>query len=111
MTKHLIKKLADKLGVSPKSELATDDGFLSWRAHYVQESGYRFVVFMNDVSRFTIVINDAKSSKLKNLPDLFIITLRDTLLSLNVNPEVIDRYIAELGKASYSKNAADAMLS
>ena len=104
MTIHLTKKLAEKLKLSPRAEAETD-GLLSWRAHYVQEHGYRFVVFMNDESRFTIVLNEAKAAKLKKLSELFIITLRDALLSLCVNPEVIDRYIAELGRISYSKNS------
>jgi len=104
MILHLTKKLAEKLKLSPAIELETNE-FYSWRANYIQEYGRRFVVFMNDASRFTIVINEAKAAKLKKLPELFIQTLRETLLALCVNPEVIDRYITELGEITYSKNS------
>jgi hypothetical protein len=104
MVLHITKKLADKLKLSPAPATAAD-GLFSWRANYVQEHGQRFVVFMNDASRFIVVINGAKMAKLKRLPDLFIQTLRETLRSFGVDPEVIDRYIAEAGETAYAKNA------
>jgi hypothetical protein len=60
---------------------------------------------MNDANRFTVIINEAKAAKLKRLPELFIQTLRGTLLTLCVNPEVVDKYIVELGEITYAKNA------
>jgi hypothetical protein len=60
---------------------------------------------MNDVSRFTVVLNEMKAYKLKKLPELFISTLRETLSSISVNPDVIDRYIADLGNVRYAKNS------
>ena len=103
MVLHLTKKLAEKLKLTPTIEPVTDE-FLSWRANYVQEHGYRFVVFMNDASRFTVVLNEAKAVKLKKLPEFFITVLRDALLAIGVNPEVADCYIAELGAITYAKN-------
>jgi hypothetical protein len=60
---------------------------------------------MNDASRFSVVINEAKADKLKKLTELFFQTLRETLLALCVNPDVIERYISELGDISHAKNA------
>ena len=104
MTLHITKKLADKLKFTPAPQEAGDELY-SWRANYVQGHGCRFVVFMNDASRFTVVINEAKAAKLKKLPELFIHTLRETLLALYVNPEVIERYIVEAGDVVYAKNS------
>ena len=103
MILHLTKKLADRLQLEPEP-LPVEDDFLSWRANYVQERGSCFVVFMNDASRFTVIINKAKAAKIKILNELFVQTLRETLLALGVNPEVIELYIAELGEVTYSKN-------
>jgi len=83
---------------------AAGEDLFSWRAHYVQGSGFRFVVFMNDASRFTVVIGDAKAARLKKLNEIFIKNLREALLAHRVNPEVVDRYIAELGEIRYAKN-------
>ncbi len=59
---------------------------------------------MNDASRFSVVLNEAKAAKLKKLPELFITVLRDALLAIGVNPEVADCYIVELGAITYAKN-------
>jgi hypothetical protein len=96
--------MADRLKLAPIVQ-SVEDEFLSWRANYVQEHGQRFVVFMNDASRFSVVINEAKAARLKKLPELFASVLRDTLLAIGVNPEVADKYIAELGDITYSKNS------
>jgi len=105
MVIHLTKKLADKLKMSPE-EASSVNEFLSWRANYVQDHGQRFVIFMNDASGFTIVVNDAKAAKLKKLPEMFTRVLVDTFYSLSVNPEVIGCYPEELGnKVIYAKNA------
>ena len=104
MTLHITKKLADKLKISPEVEPVGNELY-SWRANYVQEHGFRFIVFMNDASRFTVVLNEVKAVKLKKLPELFICTLREALLSISVNPDVIDRYITDLGNIKYAKNS------
>ena len=104
MTLHITKKLADKLKLAPAPQEA-GDALYSWRANYVQGHGFHFVVFMNDASRFTVVINEAKAAKLKKLPELFLHTLRETLLAFSVNPEVIEQYIADAGSVTYTKNS------
>ncbi|MDR2570567.1 MAG: hypothetical protein LBD23_09755 [Oscillospiraceae bacterium] len=101
---HLTKKLADKLKLTP-CEMVEFDGFFSWRAHYVRESGQSFVIFMNDESRFIVVIDDAKAARLKVLPELFFQNLYETLLSLDVSPEVIEYYFKDLGEIAYAKNS------
>ena len=100
---RITKKLADVLRLSPEKKYSNDD-FLSWRADYVNEDGFQFVALMNDTSRFTIVINNADEEKLRNLPALFVGVLRETLLTLGVNPKVVDRYVTDMGGASYAKN-------
>jgi hypothetical protein len=104
MLLHLTKALAEKVNIKPTEESVTDD-FFSWRAHYVQAHRQRFVVFMNDASRFTVVINKANAAALKKLPELFIKNLRKALLARYINPDVIDAYISELDDIHYAKNS------
>ena len=106
MNLYLTKKLADTLKGRLDYELQPDHpvpGLFMWRAHYVQEQGQKFVVFMNEATRFTIVINEAMVAKLKQLPDLFFTTLRDTLIGIHIHPTAIERYIQDLGEISYFK--------
>jgi hypothetical protein len=62
----------------------------------------RYVVFMNEASRYAVVVK--RPSKEQCLADMLFDTLRDALLADNVNPEVIERYIAECGQANYCRN-------
>jgi len=105
MNIYLTKKLQDKLKVELSPAPPVVDGLYSWRANYVQEHGYRFVVFMNDATKLTIVINEAKAAKLKKLQELFVANLRATLLAMSFNPDVVGRYMAELGEITFAKNA------
>ena len=105
MVMHLTKKLSDKLKMSPAVATSVNE-FTSWRANYIQGSGYRLVVFMNDASRFTIVVNNVTVAKLKKLHEIFNQALVDTLHSLNIDLDVIGCYLEELGdKVIYAKNA------
>jgi len=94
MNLYLTRKLQDKLKVELTSAQNVPP-FFSWRANYIQGHGQRFVVFMNDAS----------VAKLKKLPEFFVENLRKTLLALCINPEIIDLYIAQLGKVNYIKNS------
>jgi len=105
MNLYITKKLQEKLKIEHLSVLPAVDDIYSWRANYVQgHGGHRFVVFMNDATRLTIVINEAKVAKLKKLAELFTIVLRTTLLELGFNPDVADRYMGELGEIAFAKN-------
>ena len=88
MVIRITKKLADKLNLSPES-LESEDMFFSWRANYVQEKGQCFIVFVNEATFLTIVVNKATVTKLRILTDLFHQTLRETLLSLGVNVALV----------------------
>jgi hypothetical protein len=116
MTLYLTKKLADKMGLSlapspqaPSPQAAppqaAEDALYSWRADYIKKYSFNAVVFMNDASRFTVVIAKAGKAKLARLRELFMQALRETLLALSVNPEVAEKYISELGDITYSKSS------
>jgi hypothetical protein len=108
MILQLTKKLANrfKLGkLSAPPEI--HDSFYSWRATtYLDECSLddHYLIFVNDASRFIIYINKYDTDR--DLTDLLFETLRDTLLADNINPLVIDRYMAESGKSQLCANSA-----
>ena len=104
MQLHITKKLADKLKIKPELKEVEDELF-SWRANYVQENGFRFLIFMNDATRFSIVLNEAKMPKIKKLEPLFKDVLYQTLIEMGMNPDVAEKYLAELGDIAYAKNS------
>jgi hypothetical protein len=71
----------------------------------VEEGRRRLVVFMNDISRYVIVIDGVKYNDWAKLPKLFEQNLRDVLLDEQINPDLIDLYITNAGKVEYVRNA------
>ena len=102
MIVHPTRILADKLSVSVGPDEPCDP-LMAWRAHYVQGHRQRFVVFLNEATQFVIVINGARVAALRKLAALFQETLRATLRRFDVDPTIIDHYLADLGSFTYAK--------
>lgn len=101
---HLTKKLAEKLNISVKTTGEEFDPLYSWRANIITENRRSIVVFMNDASRYVIALCEIKGKDWKRLPELFVETLRKTWLAEQINPEIIERYIANIGEFQFVKN-------
>jgi len=77
----------------------------------IEEGRHRLVVFMNDASRYTIALKNIKHKDWSKLPQIFIDNLREVMLDEQINPDVIELYINNLGVASYYKNSDKQMTS
>jgi hypothetical protein len=103
MILHLTKKLSDRLELGKLPTPADDfDRLYSWRVNITQEDGYEFLVYMNDASRYAVFVN--KPDGASSLSDMLFETLRDAMLSDNINPAVVERYISECGEARLYRN-------
>ena len=102
---YLTKKLADKIKINPPREDENPDGLYSWRANIVESGSTVLTVFMNEASRYIIVLKNLKNKDYSILPELFTKILRDVMAADQFNPEVIDFYIKEAGKITYIRNA------
>jgi hypothetical protein len=100
---HITKKLGEWLELSKlPSPPEVFDKLYSWRVNLTQEEDFEFIVFMNEASRYVVAVN--KPDKGKKLSEMLFETLRGTLLADNINPAVIDRYIAECGDVKNIRN-------
>jgi hypothetical protein len=103
MLLQVTKKLGDwaDLGALPKPP-EEFEALYAWRANIVEKDAGELIVFMHEASRYIVAVN--RPGKEQSLADMLLGTLRDALLADNVNPEVIERYIAECGQANYCRN-------
>ena len=60
---------------------------------------------MNDASRYCVVLGDIKAKDWAKLPKIFETRLREVMLGEQINPDVIERYLAEAGAVEYYRNA------
>lgn len=85
--------------------LKPTDGFFTWRANITQDGHCRLLVFMHEASRYVLTIKRPLAKDFKHLPELFRKTLIGTLLLEQINPAVIERYLAEAGEITFTANS------
>ena len=102
---HCTKRACERLKITPPVAEKEFNPLYSWRLNIIEEGRQRLVVFMNDASRYCVALENIKARDLAKLTKIFTERLREVLLAEQINPDVIDRYLAELGEAEYFKNA------
>lgn len=88
----LTKKLADAMSIKPAASIETVDPLFSWTANWINTFDKRkedMVVMVNNASRFIATIYGVKRNQFKNIETKMTDAIRNTLLALKVNVEVI----------------------
>jgi hypothetical protein len=104
----LTKKLADAMGVKPTTSKDEADPLFSWTANWVNvwenRKAENMLVLVNNATRFVVGIYEVKRKSLKNVPDMMAIAIKNTLLALNLNPEIVDEYMRLAGEVEFAVN-------
>jgi hypothetical protein len=104
----LTKKLADALGVNPLSTHEDVNPLFSWIANWTKVWDNRraedMLVLVNNATRFTVAIYQVKKKDLKNVEEMMRTAISNTLLSMNLNPEIVREYMCLAGDVEFAKN-------
>lgn len=103
----LTKKLADVMAVKPALASETIDPIFAWTANWVNTFDRRkedMIVMVNNATRFTVTIYGVKRNQFKDIATKMTAAIRNTLLSLQVNPEVVDEYLLQAGAVQFGAN-------
>ena len=104
----LTKKLADAMGIKPSPAKEEVDPLLYWTANWTKVWDNRRVedmlVLVNSATRFTVAIYQVKRKNLKNVEEMMKNAIKNTLLSLNINPEIVTEYMDLLGDVEFVRN-------
>ncbi len=101
------KKLADAIGIKPTSANETTDALFSWTANWTNTFEGRkedMIIMINNATRFTVTIYGVKGKRFKDIAIKMTTAIRNTLLALNVNEELIDEYISRAGEIEFTAN-------
>ena len=101
----ITKKLSDKLKIGKLQPVDPPDSFYTWRANITQSGHCRLLVFMHEASRYMLVVQRPLAKDFKHIQELFLKTLRGALLLEQINPAVVERYIAEAGEITFTANS------
>lgn len=104
----LTKKLGNALEIKPTERLEAAEPLFSWTANWTRVWDNRkaedMLVLVNNATRFAVAIYEVKRKDLKNVPEMMIAAIRNTLLSLNLNPEIVDEYLRMAGEVEFTVN-------
>lgn len=103
----LTKKLSKAIGLKPDEADETIDPLFCWTANWTNTFSDRkedMVVLVNQASRFTVAIYGIRRNQFKDIEAKIIAAIRNTLLALKLNPELVEDYIAQAGEVTYAVN-------
>ncbi len=105
----LTKKLADAMELKLPAIDETVDPIFTWTANWTKVWDNRrtedMLVLVNHATRFSVAIYQVKRKNLKNVPVMMEAAISNTLLKMNMNPEMVSDYMRLSGEAVFVKNA------
>jgi hypothetical protein len=104
----LTKKLADAMRVISPSARESEKPLFSWTANWTKVWDNRrvedMIVLVNNATRFTVAIYQVKRNGLKNVAEMMRAAISNTLLSMNLNPELVEEYMRLAGEVEFVQN-------
>jgi len=104
----LTKKLADAMGVKTPSAYEAENPLFSWTANWTKvwdnRSAEDMLVLVNNATRFTVAIYQVKRKDLKNVIKMMRTAISNTLLFMNLNPELVGEYMRLAGEVEFVQN-------
>lgn len=104
----LTKKLADAIGVNSTSTHKDENPLFSWTANWTKVWDNRraedMLVLVNHATRFTVAIYQVKRKDMKNVAEMMRTAISNTLLFMNLNPELVAEYTRLAGEVEFVQN-------
>jgi hypothetical protein len=75
------------------TEHNTDNDMYAWHAHLVKRSGRNLLVFIHDLSRFTLVFYGVKKNDLKELHPMMSVAMANSMTDVGFTPKEISAYL------------------
>jgi len=97
-TKKLISFLNPEI-----TDVNTDDDLFAWHANYIIINRRKFLVLMNDLTRFCVVMFGVKKSDFKNFKTEMGKAIILTMGFEGYDEDLINKYLKGMGEVTYNK--------
>lgn len=96
-----------KITLQPPSE--ESNPLFTWTANWVRVWDNRraddMLVMVNNSTNFAVAVYQVKRKDLKNIEKIIKEAIATTLLTMNVNPEIVEEYLVQAGELVFTKNS------
>ncbi|MBE9918423.1 hypothetical protein G8C92_30985 [Paenibacillus donghaensis] len=82
----------------------------SWHANMYQLNNRKHIIFMNDLSRLSVIVDGVRSSQLEKMKEKFKTTLSEYLRNEGVSQSLIKQYFLEGSEVVISKTNSRSVL-
>lgn len=100
--------MSDATGMKLVESSETHSSIFSWTATWTNVWSNRktedLLVLVNNCTRFAVAVYEFKKKDMKNISEIIYSAIENTLYALNLNPELIKRYMELAGKVEFVKN-------
>lgn len=97
------KKLLDELKLKNVANGVEGEPLFSWHANVVTMNRRKAVVFVNDLTRYVIVLYGLKAKDFKKLDEIFLEAIKETFREECIKNELIESYIQHSKEIVYGK--------
>jgi len=105
-TRKLIKTYDLSISDSTKTE-----GILQeWYANLIYFNRKKCILFTESETLYNLFLQNVKKSEITNLPGIFKNKLKDSLIKINIYPDLINSYIRQLNGMTFSKTKSRSVL-
>lgn len=96
------------MGLKLPSSNEDENPLFSWTANWTKVWDNRraedMLVLVNNATRFTVAIYQVKRKDLKRVDEMMVEAIRNSLLAMNLNPEMVEEYMQLAGNVDFTQN-------
>jgi hypothetical protein len=112
LTIQCTKKLAEELKVNKSKITPTDsDKLFSWHAHLFLFNRRKYVLVMNNMTRYNFVLDGLKKAEFKVFDEVVVKAIAENLLADGVDKITIEKYLQRCGSISYTSTSDRSIIS
>lgn len=107
----ITEKLRKKLRLSYEKDIVSTKGDINcWHGHYFPWNRKACVIFVNNLTRYCVVLYGIKASDMESIDEMFREQLRRNFILDNIDIGSGEEYIDGLGKIEFSKTSDRSIL-
>ena len=105
LTIQCTKKLMDYIKKDIDQLPDIQNNLYSWHAHLFIVQRKKYIIIMNNQSRYNFVLGPLLKKDVKHLDELIIDGIRDNLKADEIEQSMIDEYFKQMDELSYTKTS------
>ena len=112
LTIQCTKKLLDELKIDiDKKVISISEPIFSWHSHLLFLNRKKYVIIMNNKTRFNFVLVELKRADFVNFDSVVVKGIKENLLAEGIEKTIINKYLKDCDKVIYTTSSDRSIIS